>query len=181
MIKGAAFIPMCKFVGFIKDLHRIARHDGFGLESASHILKDRHSLVSRGSVSGSPVAYFLRPFSRKILKLRVKIASKPANQRVPEELSGAPPKRLISQSNKRLEKSPRTSLARSGFVEKAGCVWTRRFESCWAWVGWSFVRITSTNFGRVSGYANFASDFSSAPRLCQYGAKNAVERENAVD
>jgi hypothetical protein len=43
---------------------------------------------------------------------------------VPEELSEAPPKRLISQSNHSLEKSPKASLARSGFVEKGGREWT---------------------------------------------------------
>jgi hypothetical protein len=60
------------------DLPRVARHDRVGLESASRILKDRHSLVSRGSVSGSPVAYFLRLPSGEVFKLWVKIASQPA-------------------------------------------------------------------------------------------------------
>ena len=72
-------------------------------------------------------------------------------QMVPEELSGAPPKRLISQSNQGLEKSPRTSIARSGFLEKAGREWTGRFESSWVSAGWGFVRNMSANFGQIAG------------------------------
>lgn len=50
------------------------------------------------------------------------------NKWCPEELSGHPPKRLISQSNHTLEKSPKPPIARSGFVEKGGREWTWRFE-----------------------------------------------------
>src|SRR5690606_1507008 len=46
---------------------------------------------------------------------------------VPEELSEAPPKRLISQTNQGLEKLPAPSLARCGRVEKGGPHWTDRF------------------------------------------------------
>jgi len=71
----------------------------------------------------------------------------------PEELDRWAAKRLISQSNHRLANSPRTSIARSGFVEKAGREWTGGSSPSGRRAGWAHVRNRTTNFGQISGWA----------------------------